>query len=280
VTRPEAEIAELPTDPGARLRRQREFGGLTEQQVAEQLNLDACAVVALECNDYAALGAPVFVRGHLRRYATLLGLAGDEVVGAYDRSRAQLAPPTLVPKSRGEMLPARGRFVSPWLVGGALAFFAAAGIAAYLSAYGLRLPGETDARGTDAEAGQPTAADAGSPVADAQGAPRAIDGAAQVAPAQGAGVATAAPKGQARLVFEFTADSWIEVYDGSGRTVLYDLGKAGTQRAVAGAVPLSVTLGSAHGVALYVNGRRVRVPSPPSGETVARFTVRSDGPSR
>ena len=268
MTRPDAEIAELPTDPGARLRRQREFGGLTEQQVAEQLNLDTCAVLALEGNDYAALGAPVFVRGHLRRYATLLGLAGDEVVGAYDRSRAQLAPPTLVPKSRGEMLPARGRFVSPWLVGGALAFFAAAGIAAYLSAYGLRLPGETDARGTDAEAGQPTSADAGSPVADAQGAP------------QGAGVATAAPKGQARLVFEFTADSWIEVYDGSGRTVLYDLGKAGTQRAVVGVAPLSVTLGSAPGVALYVNGRRVRVPSPPSGETVARFTVRSDGPSR
>jgi cytoskeleton protein RodZ len=276
VTRPDAEIAELPTDPGARLRRQREIGGLTEQQVAEQLNLDVGAVVALESNDYASLGAPVFVRGHLRRYAALLGLAGDEVLGAYDRSRVQLAQPTLVPKSRGEMHPARGRAASPWLVGGALAFLAAAGVAAYVSAYGLRLPGAADARGTDTEAGSTTLADA-----SMRAASDALEGAAQGAPAsRGAGVATGIPPGHAGLVFEFTADSWIEVYDGSGRAVLYDLGKAGTQRVVTGVVPLSVTLGNAPGVALSVNGRRVTAPSPPSGQTVARFAVGSDGPPR
>jgi hypothetical protein len=93
-------------------------------------------------------------------------------------------------------------------------------------------------------------------------------------------LAAAVPAGQVALVFGFTEDSWIEVYDGARHAVLYDLGKAGTERAVAGVPPLSVTLGNAPGVTLSVNGRRATVPSPASGETVARFSVGPDGPQR
>jgi cytoskeleton protein RodZ len=262
VTRPDAEIAELPTDPGARLRRQRELAGFGEQQVAERLNLDAGVVVALESNDYATLGAPVFVRGHLRRYASMLGLSADEILGAYDRSRDQLAQPTLVPKSREEMAPIRARFVSPRLLVGVLAFLVVAGIAAYLGAYGLHLPVAREASGQVAVAG-------------------AIDGTAQGSQApQGAGAAAAVPPGQVGLAFDFAADSWIEVYDGSGKAVLYDLGKAGTHRTVSGAAPLSVTLGNAPGVALSINGRATAMPPPPSGQTVARFGVGPDGSLR
>jgi len=271
VTRPDAEIAELPTDPGARLRRHREAAGLSEQQVAERLNLEAGVIAALEGEDYAALGAPVFVRGHLRRYAALLGLPGDEILGAYDRSRAQLAQPSLVPKSRAEMLPVRGRAMSPWLVGGALAFLAAAGIAAYLGAYGLHLPDAAALRGTDAAARR----------TGLEGARSRAGGAAPVASAsQGDGAVAAVPQGQVGLVLEFAADSWTEVYDGSGRTVLYDLGKAGTRRAVAGVAPFSITLGNAPGVSLSVDGRRVTLPAPPAGDTVARFAIGADGMPR
>jgi cytoskeleton protein RodZ len=272
VTRPEAEIAELPTDPGARLRRQRELAGLGEQQVAERLNLDPGVVAALECDDYAALGAPVFVRGHLRRYASLLGLASEEILGAYDRSRAQLAQPTLVPKSRDEMVPVRRNFLSPWLVIASLAFFAGAGVAAYLGTYGLHLPGARDARGRDSVTGSGDAGARRSSVA--------TDSAAQVSAAAQGAAAEAVPPGQVALAFDFAQDSWIEVYDGSGRTVLYDLGKAGTRRAVSGVAPLSVTLGNAPSVALSVNGRRVAMPMPPPGQTVARFGVGSDGSTR
>ncbi len=288
----EAEVAELPTDPGARLRRQRELAGLTEQQVAERLNLDTVAVQALESDDYAALGAPVFVRGHFKRYAALLGMPGDEVLGAYDRSRAQLAPPTLVPKSRVEMAPPRRRVVSPWIVVAALVLIIAAGVSAYVSEFGLHLPGAVDAGNTDLATGSTELADASPGVAGAgqgvaEGATRAITspGAGEaampaVAGPPGTEPAVSAPAGQVALLFAFAADSWIEVYDGSGKAVLYDLGKAGTERAVAGVAPLSVTLGNAPGVALAVNGKRVKVPSPRSGETVARFGVVADGLQR
>ena len=284
MTRPEAEVAELPTDPGARLRRQRELAGLEVQQVAERLNLDLVAVQALESDDYAALGAPVFVRGHIRRYATLLGLPAEEILGAYDRSRAQLAPPTLVPKSRVEMVPPRGRVVPQWVVTGALVLVVAAGVAAYVGEFGLHLPGAGVA-GIAPESMAP--AGTGPATGHAGSAPGSIEGTGQggsAAPANSAmpGVEAAAviPPGQVALLFVFAADSWIEVYDGSGKAVLYDLGKAGTERAVAGVAPLSVTLGNAPGVSLAVNGKRVTVPSPRSSETVARFGVNADGLQR
>ncbi len=287
MNRPEAEIAELPTDPGARLRRQRELAGLALQQVAERLNLDVVAVQALETDDYAALGAPVFVRGHIRRYASLLGLPPDEILGAYDRSRAQLAPPTLVPKSRAEMAPPRRRVVPQWVVAGALVLIVAAGVAAYVSEFGLHLPDTGVIGGTGIAPGSMAPVGAVAEGAGANSVPGSIEGAEQGSPALPADPATpgveasaGVPAGQVSLTFVFAADSWIEVYDGSGRSVLYDLGKAGTERAVAGVAPLSVTLGNAPGVSLAVNGKRVTVPVPPSGETVARFGVVADGLQR
>jgi transcriptional regulator with XRE-family HTH domain len=58
---------------GARLRGAREKRGLTILQAAEKLHVDARMLEALEAGNFAALGALVYVRGHLRRYAELLG---------------------------------------------------------------------------------------------------------------------------------------------------------------------------------------------------------------
>jgi cytoskeleton protein RodZ len=290
VTRPEAEIQELPTDPGARLRRQRELAGLSEQQVAEQLNLDAAIVTALETDDFASLGAPVFARGHLKRYAALLGVAEDEVLGAYDRSRARVAQPSLIPRAREEMMPVRGRPKWPWLVGGVVLFLLAAAIAAYVSEYGLRLPGQAG-EGPVQQAGQQQETRGGTATASgtAAAAPRAaapapsvpggpVAAASTTAPAAADGaVGLQLPAGQLSLQLRFAADSWVEIYDGSGKSVLYDLGKAGTDRVVTGAAPLSVTLGNAPAVTLQVNGRPVTPPAPPPGQTVARFSVGADG---
>jgi len=289
VTRPAAEVAELPTDPGSRLERQRELAGLTQQQVAEQLNLDAAAVAALERDDYSALGAPVFVRGHLKRYAALLGLDEDEVLGAYERSRAHLGQPTLVPKWRAEMMPGRGRPKWPWLLGGVLLVLVAAAAAAYISEYGLRLP-KWPAVGTDDSVAAstshqqvqtndtPVAPQPGpqAPVATGptdSGAP--VTGAAAPDPGQGT-----APVGQVTLQLRFAADSWVEIYDGSGKAVLYDLGKAGTERVATGTAPLSVTIGNAPAVTMQVNGRGVTLPAPPAGQTVGRYSIGPDGSLR
>ena len=51
---------------GARLRAGRERMGLTLLQVAEKLHVDAKVIESLEAERFDALGAPVFVKGHLR----------------------------------------------------------------------------------------------------------------------------------------------------------------------------------------------------------------------
>jgi len=290
VTRAEAEVAELPTEPGARLRRQRELAGLSEQQVAEQLNLDATAVTAIERDDFALLGAPVFARGHLKRYAALVGLPEDDVVGAYDRSRAQLAEPTLIPKSREEMRPERGPARWPWILGSLALFLLAAGVAAYVSEHGLALPdwpfgraeqtaGASNVPGVTASPQSALPSPAPAAVAVAAGQVAAADPASAGVPSGGVAQGPAQP-GQVVLELRFAADSWVEIYDGAGKAVLYDLGKAGTGRTVSGTAPLSLTFGNAPAITLQANGRVVALPAPPAGQTVGRYSLGADGALR
>jgi cytoskeleton protein RodZ len=286
MTEAEAEVTELPASPGARLRREREARGLTQQEAAERLTLDVSVVVALEANDFVALGAPVFAKGHLRRYATLLELPADEILGAYERSKGQPEQPTLVPKSRFEMMPVRSPPKWPWVLGGGVAFLFAAALAAYVSANGLHLPwsadapsdGETVAAGATPESS--TAGAAQGPLAAASpGATPAADATTASALAASAASATL-PAGQVNLQLRFAADSWVEIYDGTGKAVLYDLGKRGSERTVTAVAPLSVTIGNAPAVSVAVNGRAVTPPALPPGQTVARFGVGPNGALR
>lgn len=68
---------------GERLRSARKSKALSIQQVSEVLRLEEPLVTAIEEDRFEALGAPVFVRGHLRRYAQLVGLPVDSVLNAY-----------------------------------------------------------------------------------------------------------------------------------------------------------------------------------------------------
>ena len=304
---PDADTTELNASPGARLRREREARGMSEQLAAETLNLDPSILACLESNDFAALGAPVFVKGHLRRYAALLGLGEDEIVALYDRSKQQVGEPSLVPRSRLEMAPVRGNSRWPWVVGGMAAFLVAAGLAAYVSENGL--PGqEPDAYeqpaqvlqqvpATDATSNMTTAnsANMAAQPSVAQpdgGVPTAVAATAGPAPftsSTASGAGSAAPPaiapgllqpGQVSLQLSFSADSWVEVFDGSGKAVLYDLGKAGSVRTITANAPLSVTLGNASGVTVTVNGRRLPAPPRAAGQALARFGIGPDGSLR
>ena len=81
---------------GERLRSARKARALSVAQVAENLRLEEASVVALEDGRFDAMGAPVFVRGHLKRYAELVGLAPEAVLEAYRAATpGSDAPPAL-----------------------------------------------------------------------------------------------------------------------------------------------------------------------------------------
>jgi sulfur carrier protein ThiS len=70
------------------------------------------------------------------------------------------------------------------------------------------------------------------------------------------------------------------VFDGSGKAVLYDLGKAGTERTLTATAPLSVTIGNAASVAVAVNGRVLPALPRAQGQVLARFSIGPDGSLR
>lgn len=81
---------------GRQLRSARERMGLGISQAAEQLHVDEKVIDALETGSFRKLGAPVYVRGHLRHYAELVG--EPSASGRYE-SLSQPAPDlTAVPQ--------------------------------------------------------------------------------------------------------------------------------------------------------------------------------------
>ena len=341
MTRADADSTELAASPGSRLRRAREAQGLSEQQAAEALNLDPMVITELEANDFAALGAPVFVRGHLRRYAGYLGLPEDDLVAAYEGSKQHIEEPVLVPRARFEMEPVRGRPRWPWVVGGTVTFLLAALLIAWLSEHDLSgsEPASNDSTGeVPAVTAIPAPSDAPTtaPVPEAAGTEPLVapisaspESAGESAPTQAAqatagnetpagnarptvksstpppiatptvqprtppSVATPAVPpstpppvaaqavkpvpGKVKLKLRFNADSWVEVFDGSGKVLVYDLAKGGSERTVTAKPPLSVTLGNPAAVGMVVNGRSVVPPRVADSGAMARFSISSDG---
>ncbi|MGB5211901.1 MAG: RodZ domain-containing protein [Gammaproteobacteria bacterium] len=81
--------------PGDLLTGARRGRGWSRERVAQELNLDPPTIAALEENDFDRLGAPVFARGHLKKYALLMGLDQAAVLSAYDAvAEEPIAPST------------------------------------------------------------------------------------------------------------------------------------------------------------------------------------------
>ncbi len=67
--------------------------------IAKELNLDEIRVTALERNDFRSLGAPVFAKGHLRKYAKIVNVDEVKVVADYcELTEENEVPPLVISK--------------------------------------------------------------------------------------------------------------------------------------------------------------------------------------
>jgi cytoskeleton protein RodZ len=69
------------------------------------------------------------------------------------------------------------------------------------------------------------------------------------------------------------ADSWVEVYDATGRRLYFDLVRRGSRATAEGAAPLRVLVGRADTMALEIDGRGVTIPAELLRNATAHFTV-------
>lgn len=295
--------------PGELLQQERERRGLSPQQAAEGMHLETWVIEALESNRFDSLGAPVFARGHLRKYAALLGLPESQVLERYGSMISAQEPPSLIPVSHG-LMPAHRPTVPGWMLwvlplaltgalvlwwwlgpgGGARDVQRESGSgAAPAAAVKDIAPQPEPAAASGGDSDQALASTPQEPEAGA--APAVTEFPAAAGEQQGGELATqqdeslvvpAAPADTAvlepvRLLLDFTEQSWVEVTDANGRQLMFDFGQPGTTRALEGPAPLKVLLGFAPGVSLMVNGQPVVVPSRRTSAAVARFTVTADG---
>jgi cytoskeleton protein RodZ len=262
-----APAPEMPLSLGDRLRSGRRARALSLEQAAQALHLEESLLAALEEERFAVVGAPVFVRGHLRNYARLLGLDEDAVLAAYRSADPSSEQAQRIARERERPLESRP---------GPLALAAAAAVVVLALVAWLISSDEP----APPPAAPPPAAVPPPPPAPAPVATPALP----VPPAGTAAVATPAavgatppPPGSVRIEFTFTEESWVRV-GADGRWLADGIEKAGSTRVIDAVPPVEVTLGNAAGVRLRVDGADYGLPAGASspGSNVARFRI--DGP--
>ncbi len=69
------------------------------------------------------------------------------------------------------------------------------------------------------------------------------------------------------------ADCWVEVRDATGKRLIYDVLKKGSERSITGKAPFTVVLGHANGVEVTWQDKPVTLPAPNSTTGIIRATV-------
>lgn len=230
--------------PGAMLARARAERQLGIPEIAERLKYGARQIEALEADDYGRLAGTTFVRGMIRSYAKLVGVDPAPVLRALERRNI---PAQVTVDLRTQRIPfpdGNKRATRLYLALSIVVLVAIAGIL-YEWHFADVVPTPM-------------------PVSVAPPAPRPAPEAVVAAPAEPDTVAPAAPavmpesgaatpvrrgSGRGRLIqLEFPQESWVEIKDRDGTTLLSQLNAAGTQKVVEGAPPFSVIIGNAANV--------------------------------
>lgn len=300
-----------PLKIGDALRAAREAKGWAVQDAANRLRLMVRQVEAMESEDYAALGQPVFARGFVRNYARLLGIDPEPLLTRMSESGAAPAEKA----DTGSYSPETASGISPVLIGAlvVLALLLAIPAAIYLwlnsgedeahssvpagqSASQAPLssqPESTPALPAVPSVAPDTAAHAAPTPVPAPVAPKPeavplskpAQEPAQPKPGSPSAPAAdaAAPEASANpylpanfrhksIRLQFDQDAWVQIKDGNGRTIYSTLNKAGSTVELSGKPPFDFVVGNAANVRMTYSGRPFDI-KPYIGETVARFTL-------
>jgi cytoskeleton protein RodZ len=257
--------------PGELLRRERERRSISQLQAAEDLHLDTRVVEAIEANRFDLLGAPVYARGHLKKYATLVGLSPEFIIQRYealtDRPEVPMPVPASVTSGAVVDLEQRRTFKGPLLVS----------VTLIVLALGWWIFDEVTTPSSASMEQVPSL----EPAQDAPPVPSAVEAPATTAPQPVAKAPAVQPRpavmvDPVRVRLEYSDASWTEIFDAEGKRLMFSLGEIGRVRTVTGTPPLRVTLGNASAVTVQVNERPVVVPRR-AGRDSAKFSVSADG---
>ena len=265
---------------GVRLAEARREQQISVVEIAKELHLDELKVRALERNEFDILGAPVFAKGHLKKYAQLVGVDPDDVLtDYYQLTRSLETTPVISVRTR----PRQELTPGPWI---AVIVVIIIAVTAYWWFTSRPLTEEPDAQQVALLSGDqestpevvalPEAEETASdePAAAAEAVEETPEPAVEASPDP---VVEASPQtveeGQLLLLVTYSGDCWTEITDASGRRLLFALGKDGRTVELSGTEPFNVLLGNPGNVSLQVNGEEYALPSTNSPDRPMRLTI-------
>jgi cytoskeleton protein RodZ len=263
------------TGIGAQLRLAREAQGLSLADAAQQLKFAPRQIESLENERFERLPGPTIARGMLRNYARLLNLDPEPLVERMSPA-GQTAPDSAQLAARfSQAVPFSdsGRRSTLVYAGFSVAVLALVGVVAYeWQQEGARpqfvAPGQ--AQRPPAEPAQPAQVAVVEPQAPFE--PPKVEESKPVEP-QVVPEKPAAAGGLRRIVLRCQEESWLEVTDGNGQSLVSSLSPAGSERVVRGRGPLQVVIGNARGVTLLVDDKPVDLKRHTRAD-VARVTIK------
>jgi cytoskeleton protein RodZ len=250
---------------GEKLRQARVRAGLTPAEAGQKLKTPTHVVEALEREDWARIGAPVFVRGHLRSYARLLGLPEDAMtasVAVPAPQASELVPRTYTPWRQRAVEQTTRRLV----------YIAITGIFAVPVWLATRshLDGKVDTVSLDhAPQTQGPAGKSGAPGGAPPSAPAPL--VASMTPPM-----PAQPTAAADLTVTFSGESWVRLSGADGNLIEQALVASGQSRSFRTGELGKAVLGNAQAISVRLHGQPVDL-TPYIRANVVRFTVSSDG---
>lgn len=271
MTSSETGMPESARGIGERLRQTRIRAGLTPSEVGSQLKMPTYAIEALEREDWARIGAPIFIRGQLRSYARLLGLPADAIVESLSMpadAPVELVPQTYTPRMQRVAEQTKMRLVYVVLT-------AAIAVPVWLATRS-HLDSAIDTVSLDADAPlalpQPGASSAvGTSDGDTASAAQAAPLVASITPPMPQRAAS-----NADLSVTFSGESWVRVSAPDGTVIEQALVQPGQQRVFKPGQLGKAVLGNAQVVSMQYRGQAIDL-TPYIRANVLRFTVSSDG---
>ena len=264
------------TGVGAALKRKREAAGLAVADVAERLKLLPRQIESLEHERFDRLPGPAIARGMVQKYARLLELDPEPLL-------ERMAPLGQKAPERGqsavrhrEELPSStaSRRSTPLYVGLSVALLVLIGAFAYdwqrddNAAPQFVAPPPVQKPLESTVEAAPVA-----PVLERPAESEKFQSAnTPDQPKAEAAAQPALPQDVHRLVLRVEKEAWLEVRDGTGRSLVSALNPAGTERAVRGQPPFRLVIGNAAHVKLTYDGMPVDLKPHIRGE-VARLTL-------
>jgi cytoskeleton protein RodZ len=236
---------------GEILRRTRTHYGQSLTDIERALRIRASQIEAIENNDVDKLPGRVYAIGFVRSYAEYLGLDGSKMVHLF---KNQSVGKTRKPELHFPATASESKVPNNWVVTVSIIMALLVMITWWSSQSRDRTVVDVVPPVPAAMKEQPVPAPVETPAPQTAIATAAATAATETTPA----AAPPAPVQPEGIILNIVENSWVEIRDKNGKSVVSRVLKAGDQYYVPDAPDLAISLGNAGGVEIEVNGKPLK----------------------